>query len=690
MLNLAAKLKGNQMKSPKQLSSAIFGDITTSPLLAEARRSKLRIGFWPIQSEAEPTVAMGLVTLLASLLEQWPAARVYRLLARVGDEIQGYQWTIEKSQFGVDDWELDGLDENAAVWGALAQSESSYELTLEIENDLANDAGMIETWKTESLSKLVSILPDIAETIATYLGAGEIDAKNQIFTNTQWNEDSLKQILTANFEWELSLFLNLWGKSWADDQIIADYEKLSSLGKQLNSDLGEWIVSNAGARVLSPFYPYLDANTPLLEYVEKISLEPTSGLIYRHGIALALYRASYAVSAFDLLELNVQQFPENLISWSTLIELYWQSGEIGTALNAMQRVIQTDSAPASIYVRYAEMLLTFDSSNLVINIGAQRSTSTGRTFTEDYVFIDPDEIRVNRLIHEAVKSYQSALSLDPNNADIISSLLVHLIDFQEPSLWTHFAKLVELDQDGTHIRNTIEAMSSLENIQPAVDILFSFVERHPNHVQMHLNLASAYILDDQSDKARDELAIARKLNQNKQTDSEIERLLLSATDADFDARLGEITDLLDADSEISPEDVEFLELALENAPSFAAGYILLANAYLNWGEQSDALDTLLDGQRELPDDSDISALLGRVLWAAGEEQLAFDSLNTSLTKNPNHVPTLATMGRFLFEDGQEDEAKTFLARAEAIDPRNAILNDARIYVANIIAGLDAD
>jgi tetratricopeptide (TPR) repeat protein len=690
MLNLAAKLKGNHMKSPKQSPSAIFGEIAKSPLLAESGRSKLRIGFWPIRSETEPAVAMGLVTLLASILEQWPNVQVYRLLAQVEDETQGYQWTIDKSQFGVDDWELDGLDENAATWGTLTQSESGYELALEIENDLANDEGKSETWMAGNLNQLVDLLPQIAETIAIYLGAGDIDPTNQVYESKQYSDDILKQILEANFEWELALFLNLWGMPWTDDQIIAAYEKLSSFSKQLNGDLGEWITSNAAARVLSPLHPYLDANTKLLEYVEKASLESASSLIYRHGIAVALYRAGYTVSAFDLLELNVEQYPDNPISWSTLIEFYWQSSEIGTALNTIQRAIQTDSAPASIYVRYAEILLAFDASNLVINVGAKRTTSTGRTFTEDYIFIDPDSIRVNRLIHEAVKSYQSALLLDPNNADVLSSLLIHLIDLQESSLWTQFRRLVDLDQEGTHIRNSIEAMSSLEDIQPAIDILFSFLEMHPDHLQMHLNLASAYVLADQTDKAQYELEIARKLSQSKQTDSEIERLSLSAADPDFDARLGEIAELLDAGSEISSEDVEFLELALGNAPSFAAGYILLANAYINWGEASDALDTLLDGQREIPDEPDISALLGRVLWEAGEEQLAFDALNTALTKNPNHVPTLATMGRFMFEDGQEDEAKIFLARAEAIDPRNATLNDARIHIANMLAGLDTD
>jgi hypothetical protein len=40
------------------------------------------------------------------------------------------------------------------------------------------------------------------------------------------------------------------------------------------------------------------------------------------------------------------------------------------------------------------------------------------------------------------------------------------------------------------------------------------------------------------------------------------------------------------------------------------------------------------------------------------------------------------------EDGQEDEARSFLARAESIDPRNTTLNDARIFIANIMSDVD--
>jgi cytochrome c-type biogenesis protein CcmH/NrfG len=690
MLNLAAKLKAGHKTKANQLSSAIFGGISQVSTGVTFERPTLRVGFWPIQSETEASVAMGLSTLIASLLECWPTVRVYRLLAQVGDGTEDYQWTIEKSQFDVDDWELDGLDENAAVWGTLTNSGSHYELTLEIENDLADDTSKIESWKAESLSKLVNLLPEIAERIAAYLGAGEIDSTSQIYKKTQSSDHNLKQILTASFEWELSLFLNLWGQLWTDDQIVADYEKLSALGQLLDKDLGDWIVSSAVARIFLPFYPYLDAKTPLLEYVEKISLEPTTGLIYRHAVALALYRAGYSLRAYDLLEQNVAQFPDNIASWTTLIELYWNNNEIGTALNTIQRALQTGLASAALHVRYAEILLTFDASNLLINVGTQRVTSTGRTFIEDYHYIDTEQVSANRLIHEAMRAYQAALLLEPNNLEILFQLIIQLIDLQEPNLWIQFEKLVELDQENAHVRNMIEIMSSLEDIQPAIKILRLHVEKNANDAHARINLAAAYLLNEQTDNARTELEIAIQLSRSKTLNSEIERLLLSVDDPDFDSRLGEITDLLNAGNDISADDVDFLELTVENAPTFAPGYVLLANAYLNWNEMSDALDTLLDGQRQLPDHPDISVLLARVLWEAGEKQLAFDCLNTALAKTPMHVPALAVMGQFLFEDGQENEAKAFLTKAEAIEPRSAVLNNARIHIANIIAGLDTN
>src|SRR3954469_17204729 len=83
---------------------------------AKSQRSPFRVGLWPILSDSEPEIAMGLGLVLAALLERTPAVRVYRLLAQVSETPNSYEWDLANSQFGVDDWELEGLDENVAIW----------------------------------------------------------------------------------------------------------------------------------------------------------------------------------------------------------------------------------------------------------------------------------------------------------------------------------------------------------------------------------------------------------------------------------------------------------------------------------------------------------------------------------------------------------------------------------------------
>jgi tetratricopeptide (TPR) repeat protein len=109
---------------------------------------------------------------------------------------------------------------------------------------------------------------------------------------------------------------------------------------------------------------------------------------------------------------------------------------------------------------------------------------------------------------------------------------------------------------------------------------------------------------------------------------------------------------------------------------------------LSWDDTDAALETLLDGQKQLPTNPDILFTLGRALWVVGEEDLAFDYLNKGLEANPGHVPLLVLTGRYLFDTGQEEEAKEFLSRGEAIDPRNPLLNETRVYIARQVTDVD--
>ena len=101
-----------------------------------------RIGLWPCVSDVQPENAMGLWTVLAFLLEQPEDVRVYRVFAHLDDENpDNFVWKMGKSQFIPDDWGIDALDENIAIWGHLGDGDADGQLQLKIfvENDLSDE-----------------------------------------------------------------------------------------------------------------------------------------------------------------------------------------------------------------------------------------------------------------------------------------------------------------------------------------------------------------------------------------------------------------------------------------------------------------------------------------------------------------------------------------------------------------------
>jgi tetratricopeptide (TPR) repeat protein len=284
---------------------------------------------------------------------------------------------------------------------------------------------------------------------------------------------------------------------------------------------------------------------------------------------------------------------------------------------------------------------------------------------------------------EAIEAYEAALETDPSNLNALYRQVMLLADMDEARLWPRFARLVEADESGEQVRSAIDSLYHLDDISPATHALQDAADRGKDRHDLYLNLAAAYLVAEKGALARAALEKARSLTQDEDALREIERLLLAARDPDFEARLGEITDLVNAGSSPSIRDVDFLEDTLEKAPRFGEVYLLLAKAYQLWGEPDAVLETLLDAQKKLPDDPDILEMLARVLWIAGEQKLAFDYLNRGLAANPQHIPLLSLTGRYLFENGQEEAARAFLARAEMIGPRHPALNDARVHIARL-------
>jgi tetratricopeptide (TPR) repeat protein len=670
MRELAKKLM-QQPTVATQALTVISGSTShdIAQALADLNRPRLRIGLWPILNNDVPETAMGIATVLGFLLERRQQIRVYRLFAQLEGGAESYEWAIGLSQFGVDDWQLEDLDENVAVWGTLLKNATGWQLILEVESDdFLEDSEEAKslTYEAESLRQLVAILPKLAAEIASLVGADEERAAAPVYSSVTADDENLNRLLQYLFHWELELLFQMWGRRRPDEEVIAATDELLQIGRTCGDEFAAWAVSCAIARSILPlFEPIHELLAPT---IQEVASSIPNGVFPPILFANALFRSGHAKMAYDLLESSLETYPESAESWLALAELYWQGGYINEALDTFQRAIEQDCANGTLFARYGDVLIALDAQGW----GG-----------EEFILVSPQQTSANLMAWEAVEAYEAALEIDPSNIHALYQQVILLADLDEARLWPQFARLIEADKTGERVRSAIDSLYHLDDISPATRALQKAIEGGKDRHDLYINLAAAYLVAENEMPARAALEKAGSLTQDEDALRETERLLLAAEDTAFEAHLGEITDLVNAGSSPSIRDVDFLEATLEKAPRFGEVYLLLAKAYQLWGEPDAVLETLLDAQKKLPDDPDVLEMLARELWAAGEQKLAFDSLNKGLAKSPQHVPLLSLTGRYLFENGQEEAARAFLARAEIIAPRHPALNEARVHIARL-------
>lgn len=636
---------------------------------------EFRIGMWPCVSAQEPEVAMGLMTTLAYLLERWQGIRVYRVFARLEGEPNSYVWTLDKSQFAVDDWIIEPLDDNVGIWGNLTVEEGRWKLSLEIEDDLDGEDDDESTFTYDidasSLSDLINKLPQAAEGIAAELGTDLERIRSGVYQPAERDEAQLRSVIIQMFYFERGLLLWLWGKSvdirgfhqqMLDAVITAD-------------DFASWAVGQTTARALLPSFADLrEELIPVEDVIEALPAAHHAAVI----LGRALYGAGEGERGINLIEAALGDESSDPDAWLTLATLYRASGKMTDAVDAFQRAIEADAVSHQLYFAYGTLLPLLDAQGYEIS---------------SYILINPEEIGDDRLLWEAVEAHEEALKLNPTNpAPILSRELLLLIELDADldRLWNGFERLVAQDTDGESVRAVVDEFYNLEDQQPGITILRNAVRAQPENVHLLVNLGAAYIAGDQGDLAVKTLEKALDLtaDHDRSTIAEIERLLLAAEDPEFEMTIGEIIDKTEAQNSLTDDEIEFLEDVVEKAPSYVEGYMLLARGHLLADDAGAALEVLLDAEKHNALDPDIVTLLAQVLWESDQQELAFNYLNRAVEATPTHVPLLALTGQYLFEDDQLDEAKAYMARAEAISPNHPALVKARNYIARRIGDLE--
>ncbi|MBI1277032.1 MAG: hypothetical protein GC179_02780 [Anaerolineaceae bacterium] len=649
---------------------------------ARLQKSPYRVGMWPIISETEPEIALGVGLVLGTLLELHPSVSVYRILARVEAEVDTYEWSLENSQFGVDDWEVEGLDENVAIWGSFESHDGRITFSVEVENDARDDDVTLKINRDNiHLTELLDLLPAVSMEIVKWLAlsGSSIDSRYKLVTDK--DNDSAHELLRCLFYWELDYFLELWGQPADQRSILSDFDELEGLAQDMESDFGAWILSYCMSRLIM-----FDENrwsSLLGERVKKTTEALVAFPVVPRVLSTTLYRLKLSLEAFDLLEMALAHHSKNAVLWNTLAAFYSESREDFAAVDVYQRAIEAEAATSNTYLGYANAMMLLSERQLELNSEGRHVSPAGRPFVDRYVFNETDEQWT--CLREAVIAYRRAFELDSKNLDILTQLVNCLITLQEDDAWKYFLILVEQDNDGSVTASIIDQLQD-KDLYKVIEIFNQWLVGSPSQIFVRINLVRAYLAVDETAKARSELLTITEQLVPTPLQSTISRLQLMVDIPDFDNRLGEINDILQAKGKVSAADLEFLENVIEHTPSFAEGYRLLAHAYLSWDERQDAVEVLLDGQNKAPFDADLIASLARVFWDEDEFDLAFTNIEKGLEHDSQNATLLALFGRFLFDEGQDEEAKEYLLRAEQIDPSNSELVSARLYVANTLIG----
>lgn len=663
----------NERVVAKNTASAIFGSVGDLPQ-AVSSRAPLRIGLFPCEAENEENahLAVGLWTVLAHLLERWRDIEVYRIFVRFEDEADDFVWTMDKSQFSVEDWDIEYLDENIGLWGELKQS-TGWELRATIDNDnlTGNDADPIDlSIQASSSGELFSKLPAFAQSIAKSIDANRIDDTDPVYPEeTIEVNEAFTTFLELIFEWEVNLLASLWGVELDDEDVEEAFSDLLDAGKLLDTDFAAWAVAKAIAETMRPGYSVI--GDALIDRIPSV-MTTFSSKYPMPILAGAVFNMGFAQQSYRLLNTELKARPDNTSAWLKLAEILAEGGLWLQSIEYFRSAIKQEAVNSHLYRAYGNALISADRAGQDI---------------ESFVLIDLSEYDQNHVIWEAIEAYGEALKLNPDDIRACYARVLQLteVDIEQEYLWEDFVKLIEMDRNGDYTADVIDSLYDVEDVQAGVDALVNLIENNPERQDLYLNLAALYLAGYDGDSAIPLLEKAQTMTSDVARLAEIERLLLTANNPEFEYRFAEVISVLDAGNKLGADEVEFLEDIVENAAHVIEARIALGRSYYLWKEYDEALEVLLDAQESFPDQPIVLDWLARILWESGERETAFTYLNRGIQRYPFNVQLIARAGQYLFDNDQLDEARQYLARSEEIAPGHPMLKAVREYIARQMA-----
>lgn len=668
MMNSVAQrlMSVGKTKQANNAESAIFG---SSQNLASNidDASSYRIAIYPIISSQDPEIAMGIATVMAYILEQYSKVTVYRILAKVDVESSDEEeWDIAESQFSLNEWNFEGLDDNIQIYGKLSRSDEAVELRLTIDNSLLDDSEVTEIEHTAvTIEALVAQLPIVVSNIMSKLRGEMFTDQEELIISYRDDEIAdIDDILSAVFYWNLDLYFHFWGVEWLDDEIINQFTEILDIARAKNNHFTSWCAAMMMKQVLQIGVESIgEILVPFLDEVTALDTANTSAILSQ-----GLLQLGYVDDAIRVVENSISKGEQSLSTWYALINIYVASGFITKAIEAVQRAIENGADYEWIYARYGYLLMQAEAREI---------------FIEELMLIDPEEYEdEDQIAEEIIAAFEKALMLNPDNIQVLYTQFPYIIEQFHDSLWDKFGRLVKLDSGGYLVRDIVEQLYEVDDLTPAFDALRKQSEENPENVSIFLNLAHLAIVDANPSLAETYIERCKQIKSGKSIATELQRLTLLAKYEDFDHHYAELTTVIGAGRALSQDDVDFLEESIEVAPLFANLYITLAQAYLGWQDFDTALEVLQEGNTKADTSPEILRLIAVVLWKKGKSEEAFTYLNQGIGQFPNDVGLLTQIATFLIENDQLDDARPYIERAEVIAPSHPYLWQIRKMIAS--------
>ncbi|MCL2100871.1 MAG: tetratricopeptide repeat protein [Fibromonadales bacterium] len=166
------------------------------------------------------------------------------------------------------------------------------------------------------------------------------------------------------------------------------------------------------------------------------------------NLAAVLYRIGEYAESIAVYRRALSLDPDNTSAWIYLAEAYQKIGDNAGALLSLEKAMQIDSADISLIYQQSEIHIAMEEFEAAVNL--VRSGYAKNPEETDFLIYLGDIFRLNKNFSESAAAYREALSINPNDRELLYKLADCLAEDEKPYLAMDVLnQVIQLDSNFT-------------------------------------------------------------------------------------------------------------------------------------------------------------------------------------------------------------------------------------------------